>query len=358
MLSPASRASPGVVSIDQQLLQTGARLGKLLRPAVHAADLDRRVSARNLHLCAALGALAVETAKALGASAEDADRAGHAAAMLSLVTKVDDQIIDSPDFHGGMQTDRAALRDRCTRFLAPTLTSIRTGRPATDEPRCQLAAQLGCALRDLGSHGDRLSVLLDEIAHGWGVQVDAVAVFSAHPSTVDLETVAGVTAQISGSWLRMISLVGTLAPGALRGFTVDEHRAFTEWGRAIQQADALADLGKDIADGLVSSLPAWLLHDVGPGAWEAGLACPEIAVAAHNIDVRCVVSAAELGGLRARLSGLGKVPALLHWIHGFLLFRYLQGPACVRPMDHPAMAPHMGSVGSWAAYLGAAGQGS
>ena len=314
---------------SQRLLEVGARLATPLRGEVEAADLVDRVQPRHIHLCAALGWLAEAAALALGARPLHARQAGHAAAMLSLLTKIDDQVIDHPTFHGGTPTDRATLRRRTAAFLQPTLTSMRGARATTPEPRCRFAARLGGRLRSLGPHADRLTTLWDECAAGWATQVDAVAVLSAAPPQVSGARVAAVTGDISARWLRMITLVGPLAASASRGLHRAELQAFDPWGAAIQRADALADLDKDLADGLVSSLPSWLLHARSPSAWRAAVQNPGEAhaqVALHAVDLPCVAppprAAAEA------LAGLGEVPGLLRWIHGFLLWRYAVHPAC------------------------------
>jgi hypothetical protein len=70
--------------------------------------------------------------------------------MLSLLTKIDDQVIDALEFHGGPPAcgrDLQALERKTRAYLAPTLASIRSGRPDTAQPRCVLAAALGRRLR-------------------------------------------------------------------------------------------------------------------------------------------------------------------------------------------------------------------
>lgn len=339
------------------LMETGQRLGRSLAPAVATADLHGRVSPANVHLCAALGALAVQCARALGATDADADRAGQAAATLSLVTKIDDQVIDGLQFHGGPDSPRGDLAQRCRGFLDATLRSIRTGAPATPEPRAHLAATLGRALVGLGPHHDRVEALLDEIAAGWSVQVEAVTTLSAHPRTVSLDEVRGVTTAISARWLRMITMVGGLARTAARPLTDDERDAFNGWGDAIQRADALTDLGKDLADGLVSSLPAWHLYRCSPSRWAEACRSPQAAyraVAHLDLDILCTTPAATLDALHARQGALGAVPGLLRWIHGFLTWRYLRHPLCARAQTHPAFSPHLTQIAGWTAYQAAA----
>lgn len=312
--------------LTADLLARGDRALAALGPALDAADPHDRVTPRSRLLCAGLGLLAEEAYRALGGRRRTAD-VGHAAALLSLLTKIDDQVIDALPFHGGAGTDRDALRARTRAFLAPTLASIRAARPETAEPRCALAADLGAALRDLGGDPARRERLLDTIAAGWEVQVEAVAVLTAHPASVTRAAVAEVTRRISGAWLLMIAMVGTLPDDARRAFSASEEEAFFGWGWAIQRADALADLAKDLGDGHLSSWPGVLLWErAGQAYLDAARRGDGAAVYAlvreHGVDRRCLPRGEETAALHEALAGLGEVPALLSWIHGFLLRRY------------------------------------
>jgi hypothetical protein len=95
----------------------------------------------------------------------------------------------------------------------------------------------------------------------------------------------------------------------------------------MQRADALADLAKDAADGLISSLPGYLLWQIDPDAYLA--ACEPGATGVlygllhqHRIAARCLPPSATLDALEGALCGLGEVPSLLRWVHGFLAWRY------------------------------------
>ncbi len=292
------------------------------RPLLLAADPQRRVSERSAHLCAALGVLATSAYRALGGT-QDAPEVESLAAALSLLTKIDDQIIDAPDFHQGWHGE--ALQAKVARYLEPTLASLQTGRAQSAAPRCALAAQLGRGLAQLAAPG-RLRPLLSLIEEGWAIQARAVAVLTADPETVTRADVERVTAQISGAWLMMITMVGTLPSDAQRSLTEDEREAFWGWGGWIQRADALADLDKDLADGHRSSAPLWLLAQctqIEPNAVYAQ-------VAEHGVDLRCIPNPSALTALQSNLQGLGEVGAWLQWIHGFLLERYLAHPRCAR----------------------------
>ena len=343
---PAMNASAPPLGI--RLQATGTRLGSELRNAVEAADLAGRVKPRHIHLCAALGHLAESAAAALGAEPACIKAAGHAAATLSLLTKIDDQVIDHPHHHGGTSTPRPIVRERTRAFLQPTLDSIHTGRPATSEPRCRLAAQLGRDLIALGPHTSRRARLLHEVTTGWATQVDAVAVLSAHPATVDRPTVAAVTTDISSRWLGMVTAVGMLAASATRALTPAEWAGFRLWGAAIQRADALADLDKDLEDGLVSSLPAWELFQTDPTAWSAICRSPQLAYAAvAPLEDRCLAPTSVVHQAQAAHANLGDVPALLSWIHSFLLWRYAHHPRCESPRR--ALLSH--DTGAFEAYF-------
>jgi hypothetical protein len=90
-----------------------------------------------------------------------------------------------------------------------------------------------------------------------------VAVLSKPPRDTTLDEVTRVTAEISGAWLMGVAEIGTL--GTRRTFGPPERAAFLARGFAIQSADALCDFDKDAADGLTSSLPAWLASCREPG---------------------------------------------------------------------------------------------
>ena len=325
-----------------RLAITAAPLVAELTPWVEPADPDHRVADRSRLLCAGLAELALACYQALGGSRR-CDEVAAAAALLSLLTKIDDQVIDGPAFHGGRHTDRRALRKATTRYLAPTLQSLREAVPATSEPRCRLAAELGRRLQQLAADPGRLAELEETIASGWAIQVDAVATFTAHPGRVSSESVAQVTANISGVWLLMISMVGTLPGDANRALSADERQAFFGYGGFIQRADALADLARDVADGLVATVP-------GLAAWRrAGEAyldvCDRVDVdrlyglaADTDADLACLPPAGALDALDLRLAGLGSLASLLRWIEGFLLSRYLVHPRCRRRPSDPLFA--------------------
>jgi hypothetical protein len=341
-----------------RLLHTGTAQMAELGPMTDAADPDGTVSLRSRLLCAGLSELGSATYAALG-GARHGNQVARAASLLSLLTKIDDQVIDSRTFHGGWRTDRDTLRDRTRRWLAPTLASVRSGTAATPEPRCELAAELGRALRSESFDPARRDHVLEVIARGWEIQVQAVVTYTAHPSSVPAEQIDKVTADISGAWLLMIALCGTLPHDAARGLTADEERAFFTFGGPIQQADALADLGKDAGEGLIATVPGqhtW--HAAGERYLTAVRDVDERTlyqlVARHDADLRCLPPAGALEAAAAELGGLGDLPALLRWIHGFLLTRYLDHPCCERPRAHPAFLPHAHRLAAAPAGLGTA----
>ena len=137
-------------SIGGALARAGAARLHRLAPALDAADPGGRVVPRSRLLCAALGSLAEACYGGLGGGLGGRGRAeevGDAAALLSLLTKLDDQVIDAPAFHRGLSRRDAGEKTRA--FLAPTLTSICEARPAAPAGRCLLAAELGARLRRL-----------------------------------------------------------------------------------------------------------------------------------------------------------------------------------------------------------------
>jgi hypothetical protein len=245
-------------------------------------------------------------------------------AMLSLLTKIEDQVIDSLPFHGGParrdEAARAALRAKTAAFLAPSLRAIRSGEVAAGDPSwCVLAAALGRGMEALG--GPRKHRLLHFIEQGWAVQAEAVELFSRHPSQATLVEVEQVTTRISALWLLMVSACGELAEGSAP-LTDAEVADFFAWGSPIQRIDALNDLEKDLADGLVSSLPGLLLWqaqgddfllDCRRGDWAA--------IRAHvrrfGVEARCTLPTPQ-----ATLQGRHGLPERLGWIYAHLAGRY------------------------------------
>jgi hypothetical protein len=314
----------------RDLLQAGEGWLAELGPAVSAADPHGLVEPRSRLLCAGLGVLSQITYRALGGS-RVADEVGRAGALLSLLTKIDDQVIDSPAFHGGATRDRAELREATRAFLAPTLASLTAGRAIDAEPRCALAAELGRSLRALAGDPARLLHLLATIAMGWEVQVEAVALLTSHPAKVTRAEVDRITGRISGAWLLMIAMIGALPSDAKRPLSAAEEEAFFAWGSAVQRADALADLEKDLADGHLASYPGRLLWESAPEAYLDALARGDLRavyalVSEHEIDRACLLDEEDIELLSAELPRLGEVPSLFAWIQGYLADRYLAHP--------------------------------
>ncbi|MFV8755687.1 hypothetical protein ACNOYE_34480 [Nannocystaceae bacterium ST9] len=328
--------------IDRQMISIAREQLAGFAALVDRADPNATVSPRSRMLCAGLAGLARACLSALASGPVEpalARAVGEAAAMLSLLTKIDDQVIDALGFHGGptRRRDRVALDRRTRAYLAPTLASLRSGEPFDREPRCELAALLGRGLRALAGSRERLEHVLDTIAFGWEVQVRAVRLLSSDPAEVDPPAIAAVSADISGAWLLMVTRIGELPELAARTITIGEEQAFYRWGLAIQAADALADLGKDTRDGLVASWPGVLLDRAEPGRarWRAAFERDAMAelhagMVEHAIDLAILPSPRELAELDAALVELGAVPRWLRWIHGFLTWRWLEHPLCPR----------------------------
>jgi hypothetical protein len=359
-LCAASGAAAAGEGWQGRLLAAGGAYLEEISPLLSAADPEGRVAPRSRRLCGALGLLSRVAYEALGGR-RHAGAVGVAGAALSLLTKVDDEVIDGHAFHGGMATDRRALRARTAAYLRPTLASLRSGVAAGEEPRCAMAADVGQRLRRLTGDPTRLSHLLSVIAEGWRIQVDAVEVLSSHPGAVSLAEVASVTRRISGAWLLMIALIGALPEDAARPLSADEEEAFYDWGFHIQRADALADLEKDTRDGLVSSFAGRLAWEREPARYLPACARGDAAalymmLARHRVDEACLSGGVPEGALSARLAGLGEVHPLLGWIHGFLIHRYLVHPRSLRDGRDPAFRPFWDRRAAWATYVQSGGR--
>ena len=335
----------------ERLLGRGALLLERIGPTFDEADPAGTVRPASRLLCAGLAELAGCTWSARRAC-EPPPEVLEAAALLALLTKLDDQVIDSRAFHGGAASDPEALRRRTDAFLAPTLESIRAGVPRLNEPRCHLAGRLGASLRVICPDPVRRARLLDVIAHGWTIQSSAVVLFTRWPEALRESDLDRVTADISGAWLLMIALVGALPerfgvwPGA------DEQAAFYEWGLHIQRADALSDLEVDQGEALIATSVGWRACRADPVRYRA--VCDGVdpdglhgLLLDSDVDLSCLPEPDALDRLDARLAGLGELPGLLRWIHGFLLGRYLAGPLCRRAPHHPAFAPFVCEWSSW-----------
>jgi hypothetical protein len=322
-------ASGERASWEARLLEVGLRQGQALAGLVDAADPEGLVLPRNRLLCAGLGLLSTGAYRALGGARHE-DAVERAGALLSLLTKIDDQVIDGVAFHGAGSPPRAEVEERVHRYLAPTLRSLRHGYPVTPEGRCELAATLGRELRALAADTERLRRVQDDIAQGWRVQARAVATLSARPGAVPRDEVERITTAISAVWLRMMLRVGELPGDAARGLSPEEVARVGAWGHWIQRADALADLGKDTAEGLCSSLPGLLLWEREPAAYER--ACREGDVhwmarklVEHRIVERMLPAPGQLAALGP--ATLGEIPGLFAFIHAFLAGRFPGAPA-------------------------------
>jgi hypothetical protein len=297
----------------QRIQQSGQQQLEPVIALVEAADPKQTVSMANRLLCAGLSELAVVSARALGG--EETKRSAEAAALLALVTKIDDQVIDAPEFH----RDRRNLQQQTRAFLAPTLLAIQYPEQAALDPRSCLAARLGFLLKKAPL--ERRDFLLELIASGWEVQVRAVSVLTEHPRNNAPEEVEAVTTAISEAWLKMIACCGVLTPGT-RLFTAEELAGFKDWGAVIQRADALTDLEKDRRDGHWSALPSFLWFQADAQGWEQeknNFSSYYQAVARYQIDQ-------QLKKPPPAALQLGELGSLLSWIQQFLLGRYHTHP--------------------------------
>jgi len=321
-----------IESLSTSLGARPARAGRerlaRLATSITTGDPAGLVPLRSRLLCATLGDLATACYAGLGGTSR-AREVGDAAALLSLLTKIDDQVIDSPAFHGGLSPAAAAARTRA--FLAPTLASIQRARPANGEGRCLLAADLGERLRRL-SAPSRLEAFLAMVARGWAVQTEAVATLSRHPAETDPDHILDLTARVGGYWLGGVSLVGALPPEA-RPLAPQTFAGFLGWGLKIQSADALADLEKDLRERLLSSLPLSRLHAADPSGCTRALRSDDrvwiyAQLRGWGIDQALLSVPA---GVPAPPGGL---PDLLGRIHLHLAGRYRAHPLA-HPLTHP-----------------------
>lgn len=277
-------------------------------------------------LCAALGVLAQDAGRALGASSS-LPAVTEAAALLSLLTKVDDEVIDGAAFHGGplRRGGHRALRRRVRSYLAPSLESLRTGRPVRSEARCELAAEVGRQLHSLAATRDRLDRLHGVIASGWETQVRAVDLLSRHPAESSMAQVAHVTAAISGDWLLMITMVGGLPAEARREVSDAEVEAFAAWGWHIQRADALADFVKDAGEGLANSWAGRVCFERWGENYVRALARNDVHALELMLDAcapACLAGPSALWDAARALDTLGDVPVALTWIQAMLVGRW------------------------------------
>ena len=153
-------------------------------------------------------------------------------------------------------------------------------------------------------------------------------ILTSSPALVREAEIVQITAQISGAWLLMITMIGSLPADAARALSAEEQRAFYDWGRHIQRMDALADLEKDLADGHRCSEPMWRLTQRARPARDARAVYAQLA--AHDVDIALMPSASALDQLEQQLGALGEVGPLLRWIWSFLQGRYLAHRWCAR----------------------------
>ncbi len=319
----------------------GARLDegveRNLTPALlsvaRGAHARAPLPARTVRLCAALGELAGAVFDALAPRPDEDLRAQvtEAAAALALLTRVDDQVIDGRHFHGGAKAPRDGLRRTVTAYLAPTLDSLRAARPRYDEARCALAAFTGQRLRALAVDDARLASQHAIIARGWDTQVDTVATLSAHPSTVTAHRVARVSTRSSALLLAMVAAVGALPLSSPAAARPRWRRGMLLWGRWIQRADALADLARDLDDGLLSTVVARALWERAPHAFDDAMRrrdAPALyrLIAAYGIDAAMLPPPSALARATRDLEGLGELAAHLAWIRAYHLGRYESNP--------------------------------
>ncbi|MCB9640659.1 MAG: hypothetical protein H6727_17320 [Myxococcales bacterium] len=326
-----------LASIGQQRLQH-------ILPLLEQADPQHSISPQSRLLCASLSLLAQSCYQSLGGKLHS-EQVGHAAALLSLLTKLDDQVIDGIDFHGKLNTAFEPTLQKVRDYLAPTLQSIQEARPANDEPRCFFAASLGQTLQQISAHPDRLYSLLALIEYGWEIQAQGVAWFASLPAPNQEDRILAITAEISGYWLLMITLIGTLPMDAERALEAHEEAAFLSWGQWIQSADAIADFEKDLLDGMGNSIAGHRLWLAQPSLFLDAYEKNDIPrlykmLAQTQTDLSVLPHPSDLSSLQQDLQQIPQVAGLLAWIQRFLIQRYLQHPLCQHDPSHPSWAPY------------------
>lgn len=281
---------------------------------VDRADPDDSVPLRSRVLCAGLSTLALCVAP----PGDGQDAIAVLAASLSLLTKIDDEVIDARAFHCGFDQDRRALREKTQRFLSVTLAALRRGDTDHDEPRARFAASIGRMMQREARSAHALEGLLALCEQGWATQVDAVDVLTRHPGEASRSEVERVTRRISGDWLALIAACGALPLG--EPLASDEVEAIRDAGAFIQRADSLSDLEKDQHEGLTST---WAACELFAEGFESGIARELMRGAdALGLEHRATPSAAYEGQIARRLAARGELAAWLTWIRGMLLERY------------------------------------
>ena len=309
----------------KRVIERGANCLSRLEQEIDEADPDGSVPPRSRVLCAGLAELATTVLDAVGPVSEEAAVA-DLAASLSLLTKIDDEVIDSLAFHGGTATPRRALHDKTKNFLDETLRSLEMAAPIGPAPRCLLAARVGRRMRALAAASESHDAVLTLVREGWQTQVDAVVTLTADPRDVDAREVDRVTRRISGDWLALIAACGTLPSGTSLGR--DEVEAIRDAGGFIQRADALADLEKDQREGLVSTWAACAIARLSPSASLPGL---YRGAADLDLERQAWPSVAALAFIRHRLARFPRLVLALEWIRSMLLARYRAHALYVEP---------------------------
>jgi len=301
----------------QRVIERGRLALERLGSEVDAADPGELVLPRSRVLCAGLAELAGTVLTALGPSRAQ-DEVATLAAALSLLTKIDDEVIDSLEFHGGESAPRGRVRARTEAFLDVTLQAITSGVAQSEQPRCVFAATIGRRIRALATTTQARDALLTLVREGWATQVDAVVCLTDDPLRVDLQEVDRVTRRISGDWLALIAACGALPSGSR--LDPSEVEAIRDAGSFIQRADSLADLEKDQREGLTSTWAACRIARAGSAA--GSLAKRYEAARSLGLEQLASPDASLSRSISRRLQRFPELADWLDWIRTMLIGRH------------------------------------
>ena len=348
------RVNSGERDWGADLAAIALRQWPLLNAIMGDDDLDEPLSQGTALLCCGLGLLSLEVYLSLGGK-QHIEEVERAAALFSLVSKIDDQRVDARNFHAGLDKDDVQVRAEL--YLHATLDSIEAGLPLHDEPRLRLAAALGSTLQDLAGGSSRLERFSQLLDLGVELQVATTTGFTSPPSEVPMDTIEVLTADTPLAWFAAILSIGTLPEDAERGLSSAETEALRAWACYLQWADNLADLEKDLEQGHTSCYLGRSLWEQHPKEYEDAVEKGDWAAVYHllaeeDLDRSLLPDQEHLEELGEALAELGGLQDLFAWIHRFLITRYVEHRFCARSHRDEEFAAYHGALPAW--YPGAA----